>query len=150
MKEVNKYTRTLPNKKVDNNARPSGKKTTIKDNITPENKRSLIRENESADLLAKHGYEIEQNPKVAGNKNPDYKVNNQIYDNYAPSGSKARNIASEIEKKVFKEQTKRIILNLDDSFVDINAMKLQLKQFPINGLEEVIAIKNGKIMYILP
>lgn len=54
--------------------------------------RSLIRENESADILVKKGYNVEQNPVIDGVKNPDYRIDGVIYDNYAPETSNVRNI----------------------------------------------------------
>lgn len=110
-----------------------------------------MRENESAETLAKHGYDIEQNPIVHGTtKKPDYLVENKIFDCYSPSSSNARNIASNIELKVTKEQAQRIILNLDDSTVSFSVLKEQLSQYPIQGLEEIIIIKGNQVTHLYP
>ena len=46
------------------------------------------------------------------------------HDNHrAPSTGRARNIADEMAKKIQKKQTDRIVLNLADSPVDLNARK---------------------------
>jgi len=80
-----------------------------------------MRENDSAVLLARAGYRVEQKPVVPGRKEPDYRIEGRIFDNYAPSTSRARNIRR-IERveiwdlirkdKVVAEQASRIILNL--------------------------------------
>lgn len=49
---------------------------------------------------------------VAGSKNPDYRINGEIFDNYAPSTSSARNAASEIGRKVEAGQTNNVVVSL--------------------------------------
>jgi hypothetical protein len=118
----------------------------------PDNLRAIERENESARLLADNGYDVEQNPlpKINGKK-PDYKINGEYYDCLAPSTPNARNIASRIQdEKVDGGQVDKIILNLEDSSVTIEAMKTQLLDWPIPGLKEVIAIKDGKLILLYP
>ncbi|MEU4249560.1 hypothetical protein AB0F15_19320 [Amycolatopsis sp. NPDC026612] len=84
-------------------------------------------------------------------RNPAYRIDGKVFDNYAPSTGRARNIADEMAKKVAKEQTDRIVLNLADSPVDLNAMRAQLHDWPINGLKEAIAIdKQGNILHLYP
>ncbi|MEU7788662.1 hypothetical protein [Amycolatopsis sp. NPDC049159] len=74
-----------------------------------------------------------------------------MFDNYAPSTGRARNIADEMAKKVAKEQTDRIVLNLADSPVDLNMMRAQLHDYPIGGLKEAIAIdKQSNILHRYP
>ncbi|WP_374981964.1 hypothetical protein PSGK_20735 [Pseudomonas solani] len=62
--------------------------------------RSLTRENESATTLASSGYKVQQNPPtLPSEKNPDYIINGQVFDNYAPSTGSVRNAWTEIGKK---------------------------------------------------
>ncbi|MCY1082708.1 hypothetical protein [Archangium lansingense] len=95
---------------------------------------------------------MEQNPPRRSNgKEPDYKIGGEYADCMAPSTSNARNIASRIkEEKVDPGQADTIILNLDDSNVAIEAMMKQLLDWPIPGLKQVIAIKDGKIILLFP
>ncbi len=117
----------------------------------PDGIRAIERENESARLLADNGYDVEQNPVPIGRKKPDYKINGDYYDCLAPSTPNARNIASRIQKeKVDLGQADKIILNLEDSSVTIEAMKKQLLDWPIPRLKEVIAIKDGKLVLLFP
>ncbi|WP_387490649.1 hypothetical protein [Photorhabdus sp. RM96S] len=117
----------------------------ISPNASTEQIRSLTRENESAKILAQNGYHVEQNPKVIGDKNPDYKINGEIFDNYAPSSSSVRNIWSEVKGKVDEGQTKNVVINISDTKVTLNDLKNQFSKYPINGLDKIIVIdKLGK------
>lgn len=95
--------------------KPQGKRTKILDQDDAATRRSIARENESADILAREGYNLEQNPDVPGSKRPDYKIDGKIYDNYAPSTSNPRNIWNEVEGKIMRGQTKNFVINLKDS-----------------------------------
>ena len=46
------------------------------------------------------------------------------------------------EKVVEKQQAERVILNLDDWAGDIETIEKQLNDYPIEGLKEVIIVKN--------
>lgn len=65
----------------------------------PETVRSLTRENKSAQILVNDGYDVEQRPNIDGAKDPDYKINGVIYDNYAPKTSNPRSIWAAVKKK---------------------------------------------------
>ncbi len=142
---IHKY--TMPSQSPNILATPNGTKTKVNYN-DPEldNIRSLIRENEAAETLAQAGYKIEQNPKVPGTKNPDYLIENKIFDCYSPrEGTSVRNIASSITRKIDSGQTNRIILNLDDwhgGGGDIDEIIKQLNEWSIPGLKEVKVINH--------
>jgi filamentous hemagglutinin len=107
--------------------------------------RSLTRENESATTLANNGYKVQQNPPALPNgKKPDYIINGQVFDNYAPSTSSVRNAWSEIDKKVARGQADNVVVNLADTPITPIALKEQLTNYPIAGLKQVIIIdKSG-------
>lgn len=143
--------RTQPSKEPDPNASPRGRTTRIGEDNDEDTKRSLQRENESAETMAKAGYDVEQNPSVPGSKNPDYRIEGKIFDNYAPKTGNARNIASWIGEKVSSGQADRIVLNTSDSPVDLGKMSAQLHDWPISGLKEVTVIdKAGNIIHLYP
>lgn len=103
--------------------------------------RSLTRENESATTLANNGYKVQQNPPALPNgKNPDYIVNGQVFDNYAPSTGNVRNAARVIEGKVLAGQADNVVVNLADSSITPSALRDQLTNYPITGLNQVIII----------
>ncbi|MFH8593689.1 putative T7SS-secreted protein [Streptomyces rimosus] len=142
---------TLPERDPDPSAKARGNPESISKKADPETHRALSRQNEAADRLAQHGYDVEHSPEVPGSRNPDYKINGKVFDCYSPSSGNARNIAREMEKKVEKLQTERVVLNLSDSSVDISKMNAQLHDWPTPGLKEVIAIdKDGNILHLFP
>jgi hypothetical protein len=106
-----------------------------------ENLRAIERENESARILAENGYDVEQNPVARLNrKNPDYKLNGEYADCYAPSTGNPRSIRDAVAKKVNTGQADRIVLNLDDSRVTLETLRKQLSEGPIADLKEIIII----------
>jgi hypothetical protein len=116
-----------------------------------DNLRAIERENESARLLAENGYDVEQNPALRLNrKRPDYKLNGEYADCYAPNTDNPRNIVGRIAGKVDKEQANRIVLNLDDSKVELDALKKQLLENPIANLKDIIVIRDKKIILFYP
>lgn len=142
-----------PSNTYDVDAKPSGTSTRITDKMDDATRHSLIRENEAAETIARNGYSIEQNPIVEGTtRNPDYKIEGEIFDCYSPAeNTKIRNIASTIEEKVIeKGQANRIVLNLDDWNGNINELVNQLNEYPIEGLEEVLVVQDGKVISIYP
>lgn len=143
---------TQPSRQPDPNAKPDGEPARIREQDDAETKRSLQRENESATTMARSGYQVEQiKPAVGGGKNPDFRIEGQIFDNYAPKTANPRNIASEIQGKVDSGQTERVVLNLSDSAVDLDKMRAQLRDWPIEGLKEIIMIdKQGNVVHFYP
>jgi hypothetical protein len=113
--------------------------------------KAVERENESARTLAENGYDVEQNPPTnKKGKNPDYKINGEYADCYAPRTNNPRNILDKIAEKVNEGQAGRIILNLDDSQVELGALKKQLLENPIADLKEVIIVKGKRIIHFHP
>lgn len=114
--------------------------------------RSITRQNEAADFLAKEGYDIEMLPnKLEGNgfgltptSNPDFKINGEIFDCYSPDTSSVRNIWSTVQGKTIS-QARRIVLNLDDFPGSMDDLAKQFNDWAIDSLDELLIIKNGKI-----
>ncbi|WP_081848520.1 hypothetical protein [Clostridium sp. KNHs205] len=117
----------------------------------------IIRQNESADLLASEGYDIEMLPETKGGNgygkkptsNPDFLINGEAFDCYSPDGSNIRNIWSTVEQKTIK-QADKIVLNLDDYTGSIDELYKQFKSWDIENLKELLVIKNGKITRWIP
>lgn len=102
--------------------------------------------------MAKNGFDIEQNPFVSGVKNPDYKIEGKIFDCYSPTKSDkpVRGIWFEVEDKIKKGQTTRVILNLKIWKGDIVKLQKQFSDWSIEGLEEVMYItKDSKINHLI-
>ncbi|WP_052732324.1 type VI secretion system tube protein TssD [Hymenobacter terrenus] len=144
--------RTLPSRPPNPTARPRGIPARIDPRDELVKQQAIIRENETANIMAQAGYDVEQNP-VSPNppKKPDYRIEGKIFDNYAPTSSSVRNIWSNTGVKVSEEQTRRVVLNLRGSEADVSALAEQFKKYPIPDLEEVVIInKAGEIIHILP
>jgi hypothetical protein len=118
-----------------------GEPTPIRPNDDEATRRAIQRENESAQLLSGSGLDVVQNPVVAGPKKPDYLINGEVYDHYAPSTDVPRNIWSEVQGKVEKGQTNNVVISLRDSDVQEEALRRQFEEWPIEGLREVIIIR---------
>jgi Contact-dependent growth inhibition CdiA C-terminal domain len=113
--------------------------------------RGRTRENEGAKLMAEEGYDIEQTPPFSGQKKPDFRIEGKIFDHFAPSESKnLRGVFGAVQKKVATGQTRRLIINLTDSPLTADQLRAQFAEWPIPGLEEVIAIKNREIHHVFP
>ncbi|MEQ9843260.1 VENN motif pre-toxin domain-containing protein [Pectobacterium brasiliense] len=123
----------------------SGQPTKLPPNASAENIRSLQRENEGAAILSQNGYHVEQNPVTSGVKNPDYKINGEIFDNIAPKTNSVRNIYDRALEKVNSGQTNNVVINLADTKANVSDLQKQFHDWPIKGLDKVIVIdQSGK------
>jgi hypothetical protein len=137
---------TKPAHTPDPSRRPRGPATALDGEKT----RSLERENESAIVLARAGYDVEQNPPSSSTKRPDYRIQGEVWDCYAPQGSNVKTIRAGMRKKVRGEQAARIILNLDDCGASPAEIRACLQRDPIRGLEEIKIIENGEVKQFYP
>lgn len=123
----------------------TGKPTQLPHSSSSDNIRSIMRENESAQILANNGYHVEQNPIIPGLKNPDYKINGEIFDNIAPKTNSVRNIYDRALEKINAGQTKSVVINLADTKVSVGDLQKQFNDWPMKGLDKVIVIdQSGK------
>ncbi|MEQ4454236.1 hypothetical protein ABNT06_22880 [Kosakonia sacchari] len=82
-------------------------------------------------------------------KDPDYRVNGEIFDNYAPSSSSVRNIWSGIKEKINSGQTQNVVINMSDTKVPLPVLQQQLSKWPIMGLDKVIVVdKSGNAVRV--
>jgi RHS repeat-associated protein len=144
---------TVPTKSPNPSATARGTTSRVLEQMDEATKRSIMRENEAADILAKKGYDIEQNPPPLQNgKEPDYLIEGQIFDCYAPGATKTpRGIWSYIkDEKIVPGQTNKVVLTLKDWAGNLDELKLQFKDWPMEGLEEVVVIQNdGSVINLL-
>jgi hypothetical protein len=140
---------------------PIGPPTPNKANADSLSKRGIMRENQSAQILADRGYKVEQNPRLSGeqmqklglkpSKDPDFLIEGKVFDNLAPLGDTPAKVAASIKGKVDAGQTRRIVLNLGDTPVTPGDIQRYLKANPVPNLQEIIAIdKNGGIHRSFP
>lgn len=144
---------TRPRFAPDADRSPRGKPASVAD--TGGNPTDIDRENDAATTLAKAGYDIEQNPLARPNgRRPDYMIDGEWWDCYAPRGTSTRTIHTAIRDKVGKSdadrQADRIILNLDGCSVSPDEIRARLKRSPIRGLQEIKIVKGGKVTQFYP
>ncbi|HRI50558.1 MAG TPA: hypothetical protein PLW65_10285 [Pseudomonadota bacterium] len=138
--------RTLPSRPPDPNAVPRGS-AEFQKGADAEQTRALQLQDEAAHSLARNGYDVLRKPPGKANgRNPDYQIEGRYFDCYSPNNSKPRNIWTGVRTKVKDEQVDRVVINLDNSSVDISALRKQFETWPIENLREVIFLKNGNIL----
>ncbi|WP_060535680.1 hypothetical protein [Paenibacillus bovis] len=131
-----------------------------KGNYAPPNGgRGNVRQNEAADLLAEKGYDIHMLDEIDGgngyglkiNKNPDFLIENKVFDCYAPEAKTSfDSITGNIKEKT-KNQAKHIVLNLDDypsENIDDLLKEIVRQTNPkanLKHLDELIIVKNGEV-----
>ncbi|WP_052720695.1 hypothetical protein [Actinoplanes rectilineatus] len=129
--------------------RPRGDRTEA--HPTKDTHRGLRRENESADVLVQHGYDVEQNPPTKANgTNPDYRIEGEYFDCYAPTSGNADKIRNKLSEKVSEGQASRLVLNLTDTSRTMEEVAAVLRRKPITGLEEILVVKDGRVTRFYP
>jgi hypothetical protein len=115
-------------------------------------------------VLARNGYRTHQKPspeQVAAarawsgdtgdpTRNPDYLVERFVWECFTPTARKSvRGIHSvAIEKVVEYRQTQRLVVNLQNWPGTVDALRQQFADWPIEGLKQVIAIRDGQVIPI--
>jgi hypothetical protein len=113
-------------------------------------------ENEAAVVLARAGYEIEQNPPPKPNgKEPDYFIEGDYWDCYTVRTDNPERVRKSIKDKANPKsgnvQADRIILNFDGARTGVQTsvtpevVEALLQRKPIHGLKEVKVIKDGHV-----
>ncbi|HEY0698130.1 MAG TPA: hypothetical protein VGD43_10020 [Micromonospora sp.] len=134
-------------------------------NEQPRERRALELENECAGTVADRGYLVHQNPsreEIAEARRrtsdegdpdtaPDYLVEGHVFDCYCPTSAKpVRGVWDEVAKKVRRQQTQRVLLNLHDWRGDLTGLRKQFDDWPISGLKELAAVtRDGAILQIV-
>jgi filamentous hemagglutinin len=65
-------------------------------------------------------------------------INGEVYDHYAPSTDNARRIWERVKEKVEEGQAPNIVIGLQDSGADEEALRKQFADWPIEGLDNVL------------
>lgn len=130
---------------------------------------SKQRQHEAARVLAKAGYDVEQqppfdstdrmrNPWLKDTRRPDYRIEGEIFDALAPRpGTPAKNIVSRIRvEKINAGQARRIVLNLDDATFTLNELHDAIGEAvrhparSLQDLQEVIVVRDGEVIPFYP
>lgn len=129
-----------------------GEPETHRANSSPEQIRSIDRQNEAAQTLSEHGLDVEQLPNNsrAGKKQPDLRVNGELADVYSPKTSNVKSIWDAIDDKanpanVKTFQANNVVVNLTDSPLSAAEVAQYVQRNPIGGLRNLILIKDGRV-----
>jgi filamentous hemagglutinin len=68
-------------------------------------------------------------------------INGEVYDHFAPSTDNVRRIWERVEEKVKKGQALNIVIGLQDSGADEEALRRQFADWPIRGLGKVLIVR---------
>jgi hypothetical protein len=130
----------------------TGPRAPIRENDNAETRRGRMRENETADIVWLNGHNVErlhQRSNAESVKQPDYRIDDEIFDAFAPTTSRARNVWSYAQKKVARGQSENVVINLSDSQATLEEIISQFRVFPIPGLKRLWVIdQNGKLHYL--
>jgi hypothetical protein len=83
-----------------------------------ETQRGRMRENEAADVIWLNGYnvvQLAQRSNSRGIKQPDFRIEAEIFDAFAPRTSKVRRVWDYTNEKVMTRQADNIVINLADT-----------------------------------
>ncbi|WP_019637138.1 hypothetical protein [Paenibacillus fonticola] len=124
----------------------------------PNDPRPKELQNEAADFLASKGYDIKMLPDTKGGNgfgikktsSPDFLIDGKAFDCYSPkANTPVRNIWDTVKGKTEK-QASRIVINLDDFSGSVDDVAKQFKEYKIDTLEELLIIKDGKVIRLYP
>ncbi len=165
---VMKGNSTKPSLIPDESRMPQGVPEKVPNKGSIDSIRGMNKQEETANLLAKKGYNVELQPKITAEdivrepslvsgKNPDFRVEGKIFDNLAIKENPlsnpknlSMNTRTSIAKKIGGGQTTRIVLNLDESKLSLQDFKQVLLDNPIKELKEIIVVKKGEIIHFFP
>jgi hypothetical protein len=133
-------------------ASPTGRPTRVGPSEDASVRRSLTRENESAQTLAAAGYRVEQNPpRLPNGARPDYRIEGEYFDCYAPAGgTSATNVRRTLEGKAARQQAERFVVNADDWNGDVGDLAREIRSAQAGGIREVIVVRGGRVVQAYP
>jgi hypothetical protein len=92
---------------------------------------------------------VEQKPDVPGPKRPDYRIDGEVFDNYAPKTNNVRNVWRTVFEKIEENQTRNVVINLQDSNLTLSQIEEQFRANPISNLGKIwILDQRGNLIYL--
>ncbi|MGJ0395016.1 MAG: hypothetical protein ACR65U_02140 [Methylocystis sp.] len=127
----------------------TGPRALVRRQDDPETRRGAEQENKSAHILWLYGHNVEQKPDVPGPKRPDYRIDGEVFDNYAPKTNNVRNVWRTVFEKIEENQTRNVVINLQDSNLTLSQIEEQFRAHPISNLGKIwILDQRGKLIYL--
>lgn len=112
-------------------------------------RRGIEGENIVADVMAEHGYSIEQVKETLGS--PDLKINNNKdkCDVFSPAPSKKmKGLWDVVTYKVDVQNAPYVIINIDSQGQDVLDIKNYFNKHRISGLKQLFVVKNKKLYIV--
>ena len=100
--------------------------------------------------MADNDYYVEQNPNVPGPKNPDYRIEGETCDCYAPSTGNVQHIWDTMAGKISSGQAGSLVVNLADSTVTPAELEGYLANNPIPGMQSLFIIDQSGTVIVYP
>ena len=140
--------RTMPSRKPDPSATVEGKAHAARPLEKAKIKQSIEAEGEAAETLAKEGFRVEWRQASNARTTSDYLIEGKAFDCYTPRTAEAEGAWEEINRKVLKVQTDRVVVNVKFKSFNIASFEKILQQHPIEGLKEVIVVDGKSISFL--
>jgi hypothetical protein len=102
-----------------------------------------------ARLLAARGLEVREHPGT-GSPMPDLLIGERRFDCVTLRTGDARQMATVLELRVVRGVATRFVLDLDDSAVDLQALRRHLDRHPVPGLEEILVVRDEHVLRFFP
>jgi hypothetical protein len=143
-------THELPKLPYDTAHKPSGpRKVMSKKDTHADNIRATNGENEAADVMARHGYQIEQIKE--SDKSPDLRINNipDKADVYSPQATKnLKGIWDFVSDKVGRQNAPYVVIRLEPDGQEIGTLNEYFRENPIEGVKQIFVVKADKLYII--
>jgi hypothetical protein len=89
-------------------------------------------------------------PDGAGNEEASRLQYRGIFDNYAPTTAEIDSVWGNVEEKVRRKQTRRVVINVDSSPVDLAKLREAFEDQPIDDLEQVLVVNGNSVTELWP
>lgn len=100
-------------------------------------------------MRADRAYDPGRHPWLETGTFPAFRIEGRYFDHYAPTTGSARSIWSQVAVRVTIGQANRMALNLADSPASVEELR-EAFRCPIEGLEEVLALADERIVHLFP
>jgi hypothetical protein len=81
---------------------------------------------------------------------PDLLIGERRFDCVTLRTGDARQMATVLELRVVRGVATRFVLDLDDSAVDLQALRRHLDRHPVPGLEEILVVRDEHVLRFFP
>ena len=117
--------------------------------VAPQRTPAARRQDEVARLLAARGLPVRAHPG-SGAPMPDLLIGDRRFDCVTLRTGDARQVATVIEIRTVRGDATRFVLDLDESAVDLQALRRLLDRHPVFGLDEILVVRGDRVLRFFP